>query len=195
MRKTMFKHFFALGLLIMVLLVSSAPVVAASLTPLEEEHLIFIREEEKLARDFYIKMYEKWGSLVFNNINTSEQEHMDAVLRLLVKYGIPDPASKKIGLFNNTSLQDLYNDLMRQGEASLLGALQAGAFIEEYDIKDLRTAFADTAKTDIKRIYSNLELGSENHLRAFVSHIEAITGTSYVVQVLPQNEADTILER
>ena len=195
MRKTIFKHFFALGLLIMVLLVSSAPVVAASLTPLEEEHLIFIREEEKLARDFYIKMYEKWGSLVFNNINTSEQEHMDAVLRLLVKYGIPDPASKKIGVFNNTSLQDLYNDLMRQGEASLLGALQAGAFIEEYDIKDLRTAFADTAKTDIKRIYSNLELGSENHLRAFVSHIEAIMGTSYVVQVLPQNEADTILER
>jgi hypothetical protein len=140
-------------------------------------------------------MYEKWGSLVFNNINTSGQEHMDAVLRLLVKYGIPDPASKKIGVFNNTSLQDLYNDLMRQGEASLLVALQAGAFIEEYDIKDLRTAFADTVKTDIKRIYSNLELGSENHLRAFVSHIETITGTSYVVQVLPQNEADTILER
>lgn len=195
MRKTIFKHFFALGLLIMVLLVSAAPVVAASLTPLEEEHLIFIREEEKLARDFYIKMYEKWSSLVFNNIKTSEQEHMDAVLRILVKYGIPDPASKKIGVFNNTALQDLYNDLMRQGEASLLGALQAGAFIEEYDIKDLRTAFADTTKTDIRRIYSNLELGSENHLRAFVSHIEAITGTSYVVQVLPQNEVDTILER
>ena len=195
MRKTIFKHFFALGLLIMVLLVSAAPVVAASLTPLEEEHLIFIREEEKLARDFYIKMYEKWSSLVFNNIKTSEQEHMDAVLRILVKYGIPDPASKKIGVFNNTALQNLYNDLVRQGEASLLGALQAGAFIEEYDIKDLRTAFAETTKTDIRRIYSNLELGSENHLRAFVSHIEAITGTSYVVQVLPQNEVDTILER
>ena len=195
MRKTIFIHFFALGLLIMVLLVSAAPVVAASLTPLEEEHLIFIREEEKLARDFYIKMYEKWSSLVFNNIKTSEQEHMDAVLRILVKYGIPDPASKKIGVFNNTALQNLYNDLVRQGEASLLGALQAGAFIEEYDIKDLRTAFADTTKTDLRRIYSNLELGSENHLRAFVSHIEAITGTSYVVQVLPQNEVDTILER
>jgi hypothetical protein len=55
MRKTIFKHFFALGLVIMVLLVSSAPVVAASLTPLEEEHLIFIREEEKLARDFTLR--------------------------------------------------------------------------------------------------------------------------------------------
>lgn len=195
MRKTILKYFFALGLFTLVLLVSAAPVVAASLTPLEEEHLIFIREEEKLARDFYVEMYEKWGSLVFNNIKASEQEHMDAVLRLLVKYGIPDPASREIGVFNNTALQELYNNLIRQGDASLLGALKAGAFIEEYDIKDLRTAVDDTKKTDLRRVYSNLELGSENHLKAFVSHIEAIMGTPCVAQVLPQNEVNAILER
>jgi len=195
MRKTILKHFFALGLFTVLLLVSAAPVVAASLTPLEEEHIIFIREEEKLARDFYIEMYEKWGSLVFNNIKASEQEHMDAVLRLLVKYGIPDSASREIGVFNNTALQELYNNLIRQGDASLLGALKAGAFIEEYDIKDLRTAFDDTKKIDLRRVYSNLELGSENHLKAFVSHIEAIMGTPYVAQFLPQNEVNAILER
>jgi len=195
MRKTILKHFFALGLFTVLLLVSAAPVVAASLTPLEEEHIIFIREEEKLARDFYIEMYEKWGSLVFNNIKASEQEHMDAVLRLLVKYGIPDSASREIGVFNNTALQELYNNLIRQGDASLLGALKAGAFIEEYDIKDLRTAFDDTKKIDLRRVYSNLELGSANHLKAFVSHIEAIMGTPYVAQFLPQNEVNAILER
>ena len=195
MRKTILKHFFALGLFTVALLVSAAPVVAASLTPLEEEHLNFIREEEKLARDFYIEMYEKWGSLVFNNIKTSEQEHMDAVLRLLVKYGIPDTASREIGVFNNTALQELYNNLIRQGNASLLGALNAGAFIEECDIKDLRTAIDDTKKIDLRRVYSNLELGSENHLKAFVSHIEAIMGTPYIAQFLTQNEVNVILER
>lgn len=195
MRKTILKHFFALGLLAVVLLVAAAPVVAASLTPLEEEHLNFIREEEKLARDFYVEMYEKWGSLVFNSIKASEQEHMDAVLRLLVKYGIPDSASREIGVFNNTALQELYNNLIRQGNASLLGALNAGAFIEEYDIKDLRTAFDDTKKIDLRRVYSNLELGSENHLKAFVSHIEAIMGTPYVAQFLTQSEVNAILER
>lgn len=195
MRKTILGHIFALGLFTVVLLASAAPVMAASLTPLEEEHLVFIREEEKLARDFYIEMYQKWGSLVFNNIKASEQEHMDAVFSLLVKYGIPDPASREIGVFNNTALQELYNNLIRQGDASLLGALKAGAFIEEYDIKDLRTAFDDSKKTDLRRVYSNLELGSENHLKAFVSHIEAIMGTSYVAQFLPQNEVNAILER
>jgi hypothetical protein len=195
MRKTIRGHIFALGLFTVVLLASAAPVMAASLTPLEEEHLVFIREEEKLARDFYIEMYQKWGSLVFNNIKASEQEHMDAVLTLLVKYGIPDPASREIGVFNNPVLQGLYNNLIHLGDESLLGALKAGAFIEEYDIKDLQTAFDDSKKTDLRRVYSNLELGSENHLKAFVSHIEAIMGTSYVAQFLPQNEVNAILER
>ena len=84
---------------------------------------------------------------------------------------------------------------MRQGEESLLGALQAGAFIEEYDIKDLRTAYDEATKADLRRVYGNLELGSENHLRAFVSHIEALTGKPYVAQFLTQDEVDEILGR
>lgn len=195
MRKTILNRIVISWLLIVALLTSATPVVAASLTESEIQDLVFIREEEKLARDFYMEMYEKWGSLVFNNIKASEQEHMDAVLTLLVKYGIPDPASREIGVFNNTALQELYNNLIRQGDASLLDALKAGAFIEEYDIKDLRTAFDDSKKNDLRRVYSNLELGSENHLKAFVSHIEAIMGTSYVAQFLPQHEVDAILER
>jgi hypothetical protein len=195
MRKAIPGRFVVTGLILFMLLVSVAPSLAANLTPAEEEHLVFIREEEKLARDFYMTMYEKWGSLVFSSIQASEQEHMDAVLRLLVKYGIPDPASRKIGVFNNAALQDLYRQLTSKGEASLLGAMQAGAYIEEYDIKDLRTAFGETSKADLRRVYSNIELGSENHLRAFVSHTEAISGTPYVAQFLTQDEVSEILGR
>ncbi len=195
MKKTAVNQMIISGLLIAALLVSAAPVWAATLTPVEEEHLVFIREEEKLARDFYMKMYEKWGSLVFNTIGASEQEHMDAVLSLLVKYGISDPASAEAGVFTNTELQGLYNQLIRQGQASLLGALRAGAFIEEYDIRDLRTAYGESTKADLRRVYGNLERGSENHLKAFVSHIEAVMGTPYVAQFLAQDEVNDILGR
>lgn len=34
----------------------------------ETDGLIFMREEEKLARDVYIAMYDNWGQRVFNNI-------------------------------------------------------------------------------------------------------------------------------
>jgi hypothetical protein len=36
-----------------------------------------MREEEKLARDVYIALYEKWGLRTFLNIAESEQQHMD----------------------------------------------------------------------------------------------------------------------
>lgn len=57
----------------------------------ESTSLVFMREEEKLARDVYITMINKWGSKIFSNISTSEQTHMDAILMLLNKYNIPDP--------------------------------------------------------------------------------------------------------
>ncbi len=195
MRKKIFRQMAVSGLLAAALFVSVAPVLAAGLTPEEQKQLVFIREEEKLARDVYIAMYETWGSLVFSDIKASEQNHMDAVLRLLVKYGIPDPASAQIGVFNDANLQELYQKLVAQGQTSLLGAMMAGAWIEEADIRDLRAAIDGTTKTDLRRVYGNLEEGSGNHLRAFVSHIEALTGQRYVAQILPQDEVDEILGR
>ena len=42
-----------------------------------------MREEEKLARDVYLTLYDIWGTPAFNNIASSEQTHMDAVLMLI----------------------------------------------------------------------------------------------------------------
>ena len=41
------------------------------LSPAEQEGLLFMREEEKLARDVYITLYEKWNLRIFNNISQS----------------------------------------------------------------------------------------------------------------------------
>jgi len=52
------------------------------LTPEEEAGLLFMREEEKLARDVPLVLFDKSGLRVFENIAQSEQRHMDAVLYL-----------------------------------------------------------------------------------------------------------------
>jgi len=194
MRKT-FKRAAVSGLIAAMLILSAAQVLAAGLTPEEQEQLAFVREEEKMARDVYSAFYESWGTPIFGNIAESEQRHMDAVARLLVKYGIADPASPHIGVFNDPRLQELYKTLVTQGRTSLLEAMKAGALIEEADIRDLRAAIDGTTKTDLRRVYGNLERGSGNHLRSFVAHIEALTGEHYVAQVLSQDEVDEILGR
>jgi hypothetical protein len=134
----------------------------------EKESLTFVGEEEKLARDIYLYLFEKWQLDAFSNIALSEQRHMDAINNLLVRYGIPDPAAgNTCGVFTNPELQDLYDKLIKQGSKSIEEALHVGILIETTDIADLQEGLADTTHKDINNVYSNLLKGSNNHLRTF----------------------------
>ena len=164
-----------------------------SLSQTEADTLSFMREEEKLARDVYLQMIAEYGSKIFYNIAESEQTHMDAIKTLLDKYGLDDPAVPKFAVFNDTELQVLYDELVAQGDDSKLDALMVGALIEEVDIKDLQTAIDQTDKHDLERVYGNLMSGSKNHLRAFVSQIELLSGENYEAQYLPQEVVEEIL--
>ncbi len=55
-----------------------------TLTLQEQQDLLFLREEEKLARDVYLYSFDLYGDVIFNNIASSEQQHMDQVLTLLM---------------------------------------------------------------------------------------------------------------
>lgn len=168
---------------------------SATATPSEQEDLQFMREEEKLARDTYLTFYDMYENLsVFSNIASSEQSHMDAILKLLLKYKLPDPAaSTGIGEFTNPTLQALYNALITKGGASGLEALGVGGLIEEKDMHDIQAAIDRAQHEDIKKTYATLMCGSRNHLRSFAQNIEALTGSSYVAQILTQDEVDEIL--
>jgi hypothetical protein len=169
------------------------PVEIVSLSDEEAQTLTFMREEEKLARDVYITLYNIWGNDVFNNISRSEQKHMDSMKSQLDKYGLEDPVTDNtVGVFQNEVLADLYDELVARGEASAEEALFVGGFIEELDIGDLEEAIAESTHVDIASAYENLMRGSRNHLRAFVGRIEAL-GIVYEAQVLPQEEVDAIV--
>lgn len=168
-----------------------SPIVIGEITQAETESLVFMREEEKMARDVYVAMFEIWQTPVFANIANSEQNHMDAIKFLLDAYELEDPA-QNIGVFTNPELQTLYNQLVERGIVSELEALKVGALIEELDIQDLKDALTETAFTNIQQVYQQLMAGSENHLRAFVRNIE-FQESPYTAQYLSQEEVDLIL--
>ena len=164
------------------------------LTVLEADNLLFMREEEKLARDVYLTMYEAWGLNIFSNIAASEQTHTDAVAEMLDKYKLPDPVvDDRAGIFVNQELANLYDTLLARGYLSSLDALKVGALIEEVDMVDLKRAIEETDNEDIQVLYENLLSGSRNHLRAFVGLIED-QGIVYEAQFLTQEEVDAIVD-
>ena len=168
----------SLGLFLLLGVLFAPQVVAQlSLTQLEEQELLYLREEEKLARDVYAALYASSGLQIFNNISQSEQRHMNAALTLLQNYGLVDPVgSNAAGVFTNTDLQSLHDQLVAQGAASQIAALQVGVLIEETDIADLEAAISNTDKTDVIRVYNNLLKGSLNHLSAFTNNLAALGG-------------------
>jgi hypothetical protein len=167
---------------------------ATELNETEIHHLVFIREEEKMARDVYLVLYEKWGNSVFAKIARSEQAHMDAMLNLLVFYGIDDPVTTDvIGVFTDLYIAELYDALILQGSESEENALLVGGFIEEYDIVDIWKAYDETDEARIKRVYQNLYEGSYNHLNAFVHNYELLTGTLYNPRILLQPQYDLVM--
>ena len=144
------------------------------------EGILFMREEEKVARDVYLYLYEIYPLRPFANIAKSEQAHMNAIKYLIDLYGLEDPVGEDLpGVFKNTELQELYDALIEQGRESKEAALKVGALIEEVDILDPENELEKVTEFDqITRVYTNLCKASGNHLRGFDRVLE-LNGVNY----------------
>jgi hypothetical protein len=201
-----------------------APSATAALDYAETTHLVFMREEEKLARDIYLT-FAQWypNQPVFKEIANSEQRHTDTMRDKLAQYGIADPNPQtnnlpsSIGVFTGADygsfLTSGFKELTTKGAQGELAALYVGALIEELDMHDIvkcPTVIVEAGKgigedgcgldyTDERALinaYTSLVDGSKNHLRAFVSRIEAVIGEGkYQAQYLSQEEVNAILGR
>lgn len=159
------------------------------LSPEEEETLLAMRVEEKLAHDVYATLYDLWNMPIFLNISQSESRHTASIAKLLSAYNIPDPVDdSQIGVFEDPEIQKLYTDLIAQGSISLADAYVVGATIEELDIIDLEEALAETDNADLEQVYSNLKNGSTHHLIAFSRAIENQTGSDYIPRLMTTEE-------
>jgi len=159
----------------------------------EKQAILTMREEEKLAKDVYQSLYNKWHLPIFMNISRSEARHTQAVRALVLKYKLEDPIkNNKLGVYTNQHMKKLYMELVKAGHKSLLQALVVGATIEDLDIADLQKLLAHVDNRDIRCVFENLMRGSRNHMRAFISQIRA-RGGIYKAQYISDAELDQII--
>ncbi|MDD3997333.1 MAG: DUF2202 domain-containing protein [Sphaerochaetaceae bacterium] len=138
----------------------------------EQDGILLMREEEKLARDVYLALYETWNLRTFSNIARAEQRHIDAVAALMKYKGIDDQLADALpGVFTIPKMAALYEELVARGSQSVTEALKVAAFIEDLDIYDLELLIAEAQDETTIRVYENLLAGSEQHMRAFVGQL------------------------
>lgn len=165
----------------------------SDLSAAEVESLYYMREEEKLARDVYLALYDIWTNDIFSNIAASEQAHTGAVKALIEKYQLIDPAADNPpGVFANPKFTLIYDGYLALGSQNRLSAITVGVTIEELDIMDIARWLQDVQRTDIRDVYESLMCGSRNHLRSYYAELVA-QGGSYTVQFITQAEFDAIV--
>jgi len=196
------------GVIVTKLLVIAVIIVTATVVPVwagkgqgtgfttlfeaEIEDLTYMREEEKLARDVYVLMHDLWTASIFDRIATSEQQHMDTMAKMVVKYNLPDPVLPGYGTFTDLYLQSKYDELIALGDESYVDGLYVGATIEEIDMIDIQYAIDVTSHIDLTTAYQHLLEGSKNHLRAYVGAL-AGQGVEYTPQYISQELFDAIM--
>lgn len=163
-----------------------------TLTSQEISDLLFMYEEEKMARDLYLIGKEKYGGNQFTNISSSEQRHMDAIAEILEAHSIPLPVEDIRGEFTDEVIIELFNSLEQLVLKSEIDAYRAAALVEETDIADLREAIKNTTNEDILNVYTHLVCGSGNHIRAFTKKLDML-GVTYEPTVLSNEEYDEII--
>ena len=168
---------------------------AMPLNDQEEKQLLYLLEEEKLARDVYLALNEKWNHQVFNHIVASEERHFNSVKSVAKSYNLKIQSALLLnehGRFQSPDLQRLYDELVNTGNQSMTDALKIGAKIEELDIKDLDEALAGTENPDLTTLYTRLRRASENHLRAFTKNLNN-QGVIYLPIILTKKQYDDIV--
>ncbi|MGB9902351.1 DUF2202 domain-containing protein [Methanothrix sp.] len=163
--------------------------ITQNATQNDADWMLFIWKEEKAARDLYESFYERTGLTLFLDLMRSEQNHMDQIQALMKRYGMETPVLER-GVFDNQTLQSIYNDLLSISSDD--GALRAAATFEEISILDLERAIAETGNKEIIDVYSGLLAGSRKHLRSYVRTLEN-RGIKYTPVYMSRSEFEGIV--
>lgn len=152
------------------LMVKDGTIQDITLDEAQAASLLYMIEEEKMARDIYDALYEITGIESFDTISNSEQKHYDKLLEVALKAGLDTTTlSDEAGVYVNSEIQDLYTTLLAQGSLSSEDAINVGILIEQTDITDLQSAVESMDVTLLGGVYSHLLDASQNHLTAFES--------------------------
>lgn len=154
-------------------------------------NLLFMLEEEKLARDTYDYLNQLYNTNRFANILQSEQRHMDAIAGLLDSYNI-EYTILPAGKFSDAGLQNYYDMFVEEGKKGIVEAYTIGATIEDVDIYDLKARMAVITNESVLSVFEKLKCGSENHMRSFCSALSN-SGVDYIAQYISAEELKEIL--
>ncbi len=178
---------------------STTTAISTNLPSNVKNSLVYMYEEERLAKEVYEAIYQKQPVMQLQKIaSRSETKHIEAVESMARRYSVPT-YHQQAGVYSIPAIQSLYNTLYNKGIRSQKDALEVGCMVEVTDIEDLDRYIYDAKRagaSDILQTYEFLRRGSYNHYHAFDKGLKQIgiasgccsLGQKYCHPEYPQNQ-------
>jgi hypothetical protein len=172
---------------------------SSSISSSVKSSLAYMYEEERLAKEVYLAIYQKQPIRQLSKIaSNSETRHIEAVKDLAQKYGVKT-SLQQVGRYQNSHIQSLFNQLYHKGIRSKKDALEVGCIVEVTDINDLDRYISQAQRAgadDVLQTYDFLRKGSYNHYWAFDRGLKQLgisngccsLGDKYCHNEYPKNE-------
>ena len=187
---------------------------STNLTQELKDSLAYMGNEERLAYDIYLNLYEYQQTngieikQLYNIATNAESKHIAIVQSLVQRYNLNSSDLTDVnaslvednnmsatnmprGVYDIQVIQDLYDTLYALGQNSQEDALKVGCMVEVTDIGDLDQDIAkaqDSNATDIEAAFTSLRDASYGHYWSFdqgLKNIGVVNGCYY--------EGDTLL--
>ena len=176
-----------------------------SLTQPLKNSLAYMGNEERLAYDVYLNLYDYQNKnngieikQLYNIATNAESKHISIVQSLVKRYDLNSSdftdvnetivkkdnlseSHRPRGIYPIKKIQDLYNSLYALGQQSQEDALKVGCMVEVTDIDDLDkyiTQAQESNATDVEAAFNTLRDGSYNHYWAFDKALKNIGVTN-----------------
>jgi len=154
--------------------------------------VLYLHDQEKLALDLNWTFSWKWDEPIFLSLGASERRHMDELYALMEVYGLePLVNTRSEAVYGADDHEKAWNQLHTRGSTSLLEAYLATAYVEEWNITEIRAIISSADEQSLIDTLSRLLAGAEKHLRMLVSHVNGL-GHDYQAQMLSQSDVDNI---
>jgi len=143
-------------------------VPSGSLTGVQDIDLAAVTEAEKLVHDLYSAFADTYGTPAFVQITKDETLRLAQARALMKRYAIADPtAGRAVGDFATASTQQLYNQLLTEGTASVDAADAAVVTLDARNSTDLKAATVGLTAPDVLQMYNDLLAATRRRLVMF----------------------------
>lgn len=152
----------------------------------------YLHDQEKLAMDLNWEFLWMWDEPTFQQLGALERGQMDELLAWMRGHGLqPLVTSRSEAVYGDNGHLQAFRDLQSRGKASLLQAYLATAYMEEWDIDEIRMRLDGASDPSLLPVLTKVLAGAESHLQTLVSRIYGL-GQNYDAQLLSQADVDEI---